>query len=79
MTRKNRLIGANASDSALITATATRTSATACRIDSLAPNTRLNRYSVGMQIASVTRNRTGSFTADDSACRKLDDAPRTAP
>ena len=82
MIRKNRLIGANATASTEMTVIATITSASACRTCSRAPNTRLNRYSVGRQIASVTRNSSGSFTADTTACSaalSLLKAPSTAP
>ena len=77
--RKNRLIEANATASMDATVTATRTRANACRTDSRAPKTRLNRYSVGRQIAMVTKNSTGSFTAEDSACNQPLEAPSTAP
>ena len=77
--RKNRLIGANARASIAVTVIATMTSASDCRTDSRAPKTRLNRYRVGRQIASVTRNSSGSFTAEVSAISTLWNDPSTAP
>jgi hypothetical protein len=77
--RKNSAIGANATASIAVTVSATMTSASDCRTDSRAPKTRLNRYSVGRQMASVTRKSSGSFTAEVSAISTLWNEPRTAP
>ncbi len=77
--RKKRLIGANATASIAVTVKATITSASDCRTESRAPNTRLKRYSVGRQIASVTRKSSGNFTAEVNAISTLWNDPRTAP
>ena len=79
MIRKNKLIGAKAKVSTAVTVIATMISAQACRTDSRAPKTRLNRYSVGRQIARVTRNSSGSLTVETSACSQPLEAPSTAP
>ena len=62
-----------------VTVIAVKTRAMACWILRRAPNTRLNRYSVGRQIASVSRNRIGSLTAEEIACRMPFDDPSTIP
>ena len=62
-----------------VTVNATMTSASDCRMDSRAPKTRLNRYSVGRQMASVTRKSSGSFTAEVRAIRTPWNEPSTAP
>src|SRR5215213_8680364 len=77
--RKNKLIGAKANVSTAVTVIATMISAQACGTDSRAPKTRLNRYSVGRQIARVTRNSIGSLTVETSAWSQLFEAPSTAP
>ena len=72
-------MGAKARVSTEMTVIATMMSVTACIIDSRAPKTRLNRYRVGRQMASVARKSSGSLTIDESACQKPLEAPSTRP